>query len=174
MDWSGVSLDEFLACPHNLANNRQTRMLANLSLVHCYNFSALAPEQRDALMLQSAKDNLRDMAFFGLTTYQTYTQYMFENTFSLQFIEDFEDRNLTHAQKQNISSEQKQLIRSHNHLDMELYKYAEQLFLQRLHTLQELDTEGPGKPQSSVMDYDESRDIGQPSLQTLRTQHASS
>ena len=29
-DWSSVNLDEFLACDHNMAANRQTRMLADL------------------------------------------------------------------------------------------------------------------------------------------------
>ena len=38
-DWSGVSMEQFVSCPFNLAFNRQTRMLADLSLVHCYNFS---------------------------------------------------------------------------------------------------------------------------------------
>ena len=36
-DWAGVSLANFTACPHNLAPNRQTRMLADLALVNCYN-----------------------------------------------------------------------------------------------------------------------------------------
>lgn len=35
-DWSEVTLEEFLNCDHNLAFNRQTRMLADLSLVGCY------------------------------------------------------------------------------------------------------------------------------------------
>lgn len=35
--WTGVSLNEFLSCSHNLAFNRQTRMLSDLNLVGCYN-----------------------------------------------------------------------------------------------------------------------------------------
>ena len=35
-DWSNVSLEEFLDCDQNLGFNRQTRMLADLSLVGCY------------------------------------------------------------------------------------------------------------------------------------------
>ena len=31
-----VTLEEFTSCPHNLAFNRQTRMLADLDLVNCY------------------------------------------------------------------------------------------------------------------------------------------
>ena len=73
-DWGGVTLDEFTSCPHNLANNRQTRMLANLSKIHCYNKTAMSEAQRNALMLESAKENLRNMAFFGITEYQRETQ----------------------------------------------------------------------------------------------------
>ncbi|KAL1228367.1 Heparan-sulfate 6-O-sulfotransferase 3-B [Trichinella pseudospiralis] len=49
--WKGVTLDAFLACSSNLAFNRQTRMLADLRLVHCYNRSAMDVDRRDAIML---------------------------------------------------------------------------------------------------------------------------
>ena len=29
-DWSGVSLEDFMSCEHNMANNRQARMLADI------------------------------------------------------------------------------------------------------------------------------------------------
>ncbi len=29
-DWAGVELEEFMQCEHNMAVNRQTRMLADL------------------------------------------------------------------------------------------------------------------------------------------------
>ena len=60
---------QFMACPYNLASNRQTRMLADLSLVGCYN-SSLSSTERDRLMLASAKRNLKYMPFFMLTEYQ--------------------------------------------------------------------------------------------------------
>ena len=61
-----VTLDEFIACPSNLASNRQTRMLANLSLVNCYEpVTGAERVKRERIMLRSAKDNLRQMAFFG-------------------------------------------------------------------------------------------------------------
>ena len=58
-----------MACPYNLASNRQTRMLADLSLVGCYN-SSLSNKERENLMLASAKQNLRFMPFFMLTEFQ--------------------------------------------------------------------------------------------------------
>lgn len=58
-----------MACPTNLGNNRQTRMLADLSLIGCYN-SSLSNAEKDNLMLESAKRNLHFMPFFMLTEYQ--------------------------------------------------------------------------------------------------------
>lgn len=72
-----------MECPYNLARNRQTRMLADLSIVGCYN-STLSKSDRDRLMLASAKHNLQFMPFFMLTEYQKvsdkfkyYTQFIF-------------------------------------------------------------------------------------------------
>ena len=131
-DWSGVQLEEFLHCPHNLGRNRQTRMLANLSLVHCYDFSAMPPAERDATILQSAKGNLQNMAFFGLTEFQAATQYLFERTFKLKFIDDFVQYNQTHASQVDISPSERQQVQKVNALDIELYRYAKELFFQRL------------------------------------------
>jgi hypothetical protein len=50
---------------------RQTRMLADLALVGCYNTSYMPSHaERNRVMLASAKRNLAAMAFFGLTEYQ--------------------------------------------------------------------------------------------------------
>ncbi|XP_024919236.1 heparan-sulfate 6-O-sulfotransferase 2 isoform X2 [Cynoglossus semilaevis] len=130
-DWSGCSLQEFIDCPYNLANNRQTRMLADLSLVGCYNVSAMSEEERWALLLQSAKRNLRHMAFFGLTEYQRKTQYLFERTFNLEFIAPFTQLNGTRASSVDIPADKQHRIRELNRWDVELYEYARDLFLQR-------------------------------------------
>lgn len=67
-----------MACPYNLASNRQTRMLADLSIVGCYN-STLSNTDRDRLMLASAKHNLQYMPFFMLTEYQKVCNNIFIN-----------------------------------------------------------------------------------------------
>ena len=90
-------------------------------------------------MLESAKENLRNMAFFGLTEYQRATQYMFEHTFKLKFIEDFVQRNVTHAAETKLTDEQQKKVLEVNRLDIELYQYAKDLFFQRLHYMQEED-----------------------------------
>ncbi|KAG9351332.1 hypothetical protein JZ751_022579, partial [Albula glossodonta] len=130
-DWSGCSLEEFMDCPFNLANNRQTRMLADLSLVGCYNVSAMSEQERGATLLESAKHNLKDMAFFGLTEFQRKTQFLFERTFRLSFITPFTQLNGTRAASVEVGPEVWQRIRELNRWDVELYEYARDLFLQR-------------------------------------------
>lgn len=83
-DWMDVALDDFADCESNLgkckayytgksffficvkwinlnvitAANRQTRMLADLALVNCYNKTGMSQKERDRIMLSSAKRNL--------------------------------------------------------------------------------------------------------------------
>ncbi|XP_061900238.1 heparan-sulfate 6-O-sulfotransferase 2 isoform X2 [Entelurus aequoreus] len=130
-DWSGCTLQEFMDCPYNLADNRQTRMLADLSLVGCYNVSAMSEEERWAVLLESAKRNLRGMAFYGLTEYQRKTQYLFERTFNLEFIAPFTQLNGTRASSVDVPADTQRVIRRLNRWDVELYEYARDLFLQR-------------------------------------------
>ncbi|KAJ6660872.1 hypothetical protein lerEdw1_017029 [Lerista edwardsae] len=130
-DWSGVTLQEFMNCGHNLANNRQVRMLADLSLVGCYNLTFMNESERNMILLQSAKNNLKNMAFFGLTEFQRKTQYLFERTFSLEFISPFTQYNITRASNVDINESVRKRIEEMNFLDMQLYEYAKDLFLQR-------------------------------------------
>ncbi|XP_028655381.1 heparan-sulfate 6-O-sulfotransferase 3-B [Erpetoichthys calabaricus] len=130
-DWSGVTLLEFMDCAHNLANNRQVRMLADLSLVGCYNISFMNESERNEILLQSAKNNLKNMAFFGLTEYQRKTQYLFERTFNLKFISPFTQLNSTRAANVDTDELVRQRIAELNFLDMQLYEFAKDLFLQR-------------------------------------------
>ena len=131
--WAGVSLDEFLSCPFNLATNRQTRMLADLTKVGCY--SSLSDAETKVKMLESAKENLRRFAFFGLTENQVDTQLLFEDTFKLKFMEDFIQRNDTNAasiKQEDLTVEQIQRIYDVNAEDFLLYDYARDLFKERV------------------------------------------
>ncbi|KAL6462645.1 hypothetical protein MHYP_G00290670 [Metynnis hypsauchen] len=130
-DWSGCTLQQFMDCPYNLANNRQVRMLADLSLVGCYNMSTLPEKKRAQILLESAKKNLRDMAFFGLTEFQRKTQYLFERTFRLRFIRPFVQYNSTRAAGVDLDEGTIRHIEELNELDMRLYDYAKDLFQQR-------------------------------------------
>uniref|UniRef100_H3D6V6 Heparan-sulfate 6-O-sulfotransferase n=1 Tax=Tetraodon nigroviridis TaxID=99883 RepID=H3D6V6_TETNG len=130
-DWTGVALEDFMNCPSNLANNRQVRMLADLSLVGCYNMSSVGELERGRVLLASAKANLRNMAFYGLTEFQRKTQYLFERTFGLRFIRPFTQINSTRAASVGISEKVRRRIEGLNALDVELYEYAKELFLRR-------------------------------------------
>lgn len=130
-DWTGVSLADFMNCPSNLANNRQVRMLADLSLVGCYNMTSMSELERGHVLLASAKANLGNMAFYGLTEFQRKTQYLFERTFGLRFIRAFTQINTTRAASVGISEKVRWRIEGLNALDMELYEYAKELFLRR-------------------------------------------
>ncbi|KAG5268710.1 hypothetical protein AALO_G00215560 [Alosa alosa] len=138
-DWSGCTLQQFMDCPYNLANNRQVRMLADLSLVGCYNMSTLPERKRAQILLESAKKNLRDMAFFGLTEHQRKTQYLFERTFHLRFIRPFVQFNSTRASGVDLDNGTIRRIEELNELDMQLYDYARDLFQQRYQYTHMLD-----------------------------------
>ncbi|XP_031786690.1 heparan-sulfate 6-O-sulfotransferase 2 isoform X2 [Nasonia vitripennis] len=139
-NWKGVTLEQFMACPHNLASNRQTRMLADLSLVGCYN-SSLSSIERDRLMLASAKRNLKYMPFFMLTEYQKVGQYSFEETFGMRFAVAFEQHNatLSAATMATLTPEQLDAVRRLNKLDLELYEFATNLAFQRFRHLRDRD-----------------------------------
>lgn len=136
-DWSGVTISEFVDCKYNLAKDRQTRMLSNLSLVNCYNESSLDSERRDKIMLQSAKDNLLSMDYFGLTEFQKYSQQLFEYTFNLEFIEKFTQLPVTHSDKASLTNKELEKVLEQNKLDIQLYQFAKDLFLQRVKYMKE-------------------------------------
>lgn len=138
-DWSGVTLQEFMDCSYNLANNRQVRMLADLSLVGCYNLTFMNESERNDILLQSAKNNLKNMAFYGLTEFQRKTQYLFERTFNLKFISPFTQFNTTRASNVDIDKWYRERIKELNYLDMQLYEYAKDLFLQRFQYTRQLE-----------------------------------
>ena len=158
-------MDRFLSCPYNLAADRQTRMLADLTRVGCYNASAMPASRRRATMIADAKSNLRRLAFFGLTERQVDTGYLFERRFGIRFRPNvgngmrrtaesdrngavdnhgtsiFEQYNSTRATDAaaRLSDLELRRIRAANELDIELYDYARQLFDRRLHKARVLD-----------------------------------
>lgn len=142
-DWEGVQLDEFIDCESNLANNRQTRMLADLELIGCYDRNYMPQSERDRVMLASAKKNLQSMAFFGLTEYQKISQYIFEETFNLRFAIPFEQNNATVSSSTltTLTAAQAAKIAKLNALDIELYEFAKKLLLERFNKLKLRDND---------------------------------
>ncbi|XP_028401260.1 heparan-sulfate 6-O-sulfotransferase 1-B-like [Dendronephthya gigantea] len=142
-NWSNVKLSEFLNCPYNLAFNRQTRMLANLTEIGCHNNDTKNfSKQYGKAMLESAKRNLRSMAYFGLVEYQRESQYLFEKTFGLKFKKKFSQVPVN----ETISSKAWALLtprhllqtRKVTRLDRQLYSYAKALFFKRLKYIERL------------------------------------
>ncbi|XP_018570946.1 heparan-sulfate 6-O-sulfotransferase 2 [Anoplophora glabripennis] len=140
-NWEGVQLDEFIDCDSNLAANRQTRMLADLELVGCYNKNYMPEADRDRIMLVSAKKNLQSMAFFGLTEHQKISQYIFEETFNLRFAIPFEQNNATVSSSTlpTLTTKQAAKISQLNKLDIELYNFAKKLLFDRFEKLKARD-----------------------------------
>uniref|UniRef100_A0A915D8P7 Heparan-sulfate 6-O-sulfotransferase n=1 Tax=Ditylenchus dipsaci TaxID=166011 RepID=A0A915D8P7_9BILA len=130
----GVELNEFISCPFNLAFNRQTRMLADLTLVNCYNRSSMEQSTRDGIMLESAKTNLRNLAFFGIKERMNDSQLLFEKVFDMRFTRSMGVWNKSKSQNTVVTPAQLAVIRERNHLDIELYKFAVKLFEKRLRT----------------------------------------
>lgn len=140
-DWRDVTIEQFISCPFNLGINRQTRMLADLTLVGCYNTSIMSHKERDIILLASAKENLRRMAFFGLSEYQKISQYLFESTFHLHFLQPFVQLNETHSSvtMNRLNPQLLAKIRKLNNLDIELYDFAKQLLFKRFETMKAID-----------------------------------
>jgi heparan sulfate 6-O-sulfotransferase HS6ST1 len=116
-------------------------MLADLTLVGCYNSSTMSHKDRDIILLASAKENLRRMAFYGLCESQKVSQYLFENTFHLHFKQSFVQFNETHSSltKHHLNTQLVNKIRQLNHLDVQLYEYAKELLMQRFNKMKEAD-----------------------------------
>lgn len=141
-DWMGVELAEFMACSSNLALNRQTRMLADLRLVNCYNSTGvMTSEEREATILQSAKENLMKLTFFGLTEHQQESQYLFEETFNLRFHVKFDQHahDTAHKTEEELSDETLGAIAKLNHLDVQLYDFAKKVMFERFEALKAAD-----------------------------------
>ena len=124
-NWHGITFPAFLNCAENSAWNRQVRMLGDPYRYGC--------SHTDERMLETAKQRLRTMAFFGLMEYQVETRTLFERTFGVNFTHTFAERlNSATSATSNITASDLNRIRQHNHLDIKLYRYAKELFLERL------------------------------------------
>ena len=147
-DWSTVTLSKFLDCPYNLAFNRQTRMLANLTEVGCYNNNTenvynFSKHLYGKTMLESAKRNLRSMAYFGLLEYQKESQYLFEKTFGLKFKKKFSqvpvNETISGETALTLTTKLTLRIGEVTRLDRQLYSYAKTLFFKRLKYFDKID-----------------------------------
>lgn len=108
-------------------------MLADLKLVNCYDESF---PNREQVLIKSAKDNLQKLAYFGLKSYWSESLFLFEKTFNVTLSADIVmDDGLSSSTGSkaynSLTSVEQMAIKEMNKLDLELYHYAENLFLQR-------------------------------------------
>ncbi|VDN11006.1 unnamed protein product, partial [Dibothriocephalus latus] len=167
LTWTNVSLDHFADCRFNLANNRQTRMLASLEPLGCYadltNWTAAVPAAATRILtssqqalLDSAKVNLATrMVVFVLSEYMSYSQYLLQRAFGIVFRQTFFDPqaspHLTHADlaRQSLETNRfgtagwRRLVAAHNALDLHLWAFARGLFAARLAAALRVDSRLP-------------------------------
>ncbi|XP_075247690.1 heparan-sulfate 6-O-sulfotransferase 3-B-like isoform X2 [Convolutriloba macropyga] len=147
--WKGVELNDFLSCKSNLAINRQTRMLADLSLVNCYQFLELqrrltknnsesiseALHLLETKMLISAKNNLQKLASFGILGRNEESLKLLARSLGLEFKSGrFRSRG-SKSENVQLPESMKSQIESVNNLDKELFKHATEVFNKRLKLL---------------------------------------
>lgn len=59
-------------------------MLADLTLINCFNRTSMDEITRNEIMLESAIRNLKNFAFFGIKERMAESQYIFEKTIDLR------------------------------------------------------------------------------------------
>lgn len=136
--WTNVSLVDFYSCESNWANNRQTMMIADLESVGCFSRTAYPPETRERMILESAMSNLANrFAYFALTEYMNESVLLFQKTFGMEFGKKLEQRPLSELHSAPLlqslwdSQDLFSKLARVNAMDMQLYKYALQLFSAR-------------------------------------------
>ena len=130
-----ISLEEYILCNNNIGTNRQTRLLANY--YHEKDGCNLFKRENRVFLLESAKNVLKNMSFFGLTEYEDQSQKLFEKTFN----KTFKINNIVKRRKRKhgsieiynlLNATALETVKKLNILDVELYDYAKNLFFQRL------------------------------------------
>lgn len=137
--WPDVTFEKFISCPHNQAINRQTRMIADLSLVDCYEHMRNPTKSHEATMLASAKLNLqRVFVSFAINEFLVESQILLEHQLGRKFMDPFMTKKSGKEKSGDLVAyifKNKELydkVAKLNHLDMELYQYALDLFSSRL------------------------------------------
>jgi len=90
--WKDVELEEYVDCLDNPGFNRLTKHLGDLDEVGCFETISTTDPNNDGYqnqmvkLLKSAKKNLNDkIAYFSLNDEQRLSQWLFEQTFGMEF-----------------------------------------------------------------------------------------
>ena len=143
-----LTLEKFLRCKDSWSSNRMTLMLADHEVASCWDRTKYTCEERDQLLLTSAKSNLHDFSYFGLNEFFADSGALFEETFGVVLRHPTENQSLNRSYAglffSSLTLEEntdiyKKVIQN-NLLDLELYEYALDLFTSRMRIMgKELD-----------------------------------
>ena len=134
-----VTFEDYISpCPQSWSVNRQTKMLADIDKTGCLDPAAMSSEKRDSILLETAKKNLKEMIYFGVTEYMKESVLLIEHRLDVKYdspwsqplIKDLHIADLLHKVWSNSTLYKE--ISSINYLDMQLYEYGLKLFDQRL------------------------------------------
>lgn len=129
-----LTLEKFLKCENNLAENRQTRLLADYSETQ-ENCSLFRKNSKKEL-LENAIKVLESLSFFALNEYEDLSLKLFEKQFNnFKFnvtIKQDKYKTLTLNYMKTLNKEVIEKIDKANHLDWKLYEYAKLLFFERI------------------------------------------
>ena len=146
-----LTLGRFSRCADSLSINRMTLSLADHELATCWD-KKYSREQRDQILLESAKSNLRNFSYFGVNEFFVESGLLFEETFGVVFGNPIHEQSLNSSYAGKFisslmlpaSEEEIDVLKKvvqNNLLDLELYKYALDIFKIRMRAIgKELDT----------------------------------
>ena len=126
-----LTIEEFMSCPDNPAINRMTHMLAGYGTIQCKYNPYMNQMGKDTVILETAKKHLKRFEFFGILEFSLESAKLFEDTFSVQFINDSIPK-YGKREKTELTSKQQNRIASINKLDVKLYDWALELFKERI------------------------------------------
>ena len=143
-----MNFTSFIECHNSYVFNRQVVMLANLTEDTCpplggysetmsgmtHPGKRLRRERIWNYLLQSAKNNLVNLDFFGLASEQVLSQELFEWSFKVKFGRSFMQKNETRTAntKPSISKDAIEQLDQVLGPETELYKYASDIFYRRI------------------------------------------
>ena len=145
---SNLTLEKFAKCQDSWSANRMTISLADDIEATCWNKSRYTREQREQLLLTSAKSNLLNFSYFGISEFLSDSGVLFEKTFGVMLQNPVRNVSLNTSyvgkfiKSFNLAEKEiYNLVVDNNHLDLELYNYALEIFKTRMKSIgRELDT----------------------------------
>ena len=146
---ANLTLGKFLRCTESWSINRMTLSLADHKLATCWDKRKYSRDQRDRILLESAKSTLQNISYFGLNEFMAESGSLFEKTFGLTLKNPIQGQSLNSSKAGHFISslmQDKEInifkeVVQNNLLDLELYEYALDIFRTQMRAIgKELDS----------------------------------